>query len=147
MDKHKRPGSLSMKTTIALIVIIFMMAVGGTLIAYTVYKNVFVKSFDIQFRVTDGTIVGINADPNLHFGSAPKGSASVVKEMNFLNDYTFPIMVDIEIEGAIAPSVVVEDNRFTLQPGERRSLKWTVDTSNLEPGNYTGNALIVYKRV
>lgn len=143
----RNPRSMSMKTTIALMVIIFMVAVGGTLIAYTIYTNVYVAGFDIEFEVSEAGNVGINADSNLNFGKLPfNSSASAIKEMNFFNDYGFPVLVQIDVESAVKKYVIVTENYFVLQPGEHKSVDWIARNYDLPTGNYTGRAMVVYKR-
>lgn len=142
-----RADGLSTKTTVALMVIIFLIAVGGTLIAYTIYHNVYVAIFEIEFDLSESHYIGFNADANLNFGKIPQGGSSAIKEMNVFNDYHFPILVHFEVEGEAAPFVQIDANDFVLQPGEMKHVKWSVSVHDEPLGTYKGRATVVYQRV
>jgi hypothetical protein len=146
--KKKKTEPIGLKTTVALIVIILLVGTGGTMIAYTLYDLVFVKTFDISFEISPFKIIGINADPTLDFGKVPVEGSSSVKYMNLLNDNEFPVFVEIEVKGNASPFVTFEDTAFELKPGEYRKLRVSVNVAGSPPlGSRTGQATVIFRRI
>ena len=62
---------INLKSTTALVLIIFLLGFGGTMLFYSLYKIAHTSEFEIQFNIERGMKAGFNADPNLFFGTLP----------------------------------------------------------------------------
>jgi len=145
--KVKKEG-LNLKVTTALILIIFILGFGGTMWFYALYKVVHVEIHDIKIKVVEGTKVGFNADSSLEFGKIPEKGGTANKKVVLYNDREFPVMVQIRIKGEVAQFIQLEDNNFILAPGEEKLLNVyaVVPRDFNKPGNYTGEAKIIFFR-
>jgi hypothetical protein len=143
--KHK---SLDLKTTTALIIIIFLLGFGGTMLYYAFYKVSYMKIYDIQIEATEGNLIGFNADPTLHFGKIPISGGSAKKMLNTGNDVDFPLLVNIRIKGDAARFITVSDNNYILQPGESKKIDVyaTIPINFSEVGVFTGEAKVIMFR-
>ena len=149
--KHsKKDSGFSLKSTTALIIIIFLIGFGSTMWYYALHKVAYVHVFEMQVElVSESRLAGFNADPNLNFGQLPAAGGRAKKEMNLRNEYDIPLLVEIRIKGDIAELVYIDENYFTLQPGEVKHIWMTLSVpkdSSYAPGNYTGTAKVLYKR-
>lgn len=145
MAKEK---GLSLKTTSALIIIVFLLGFGGTMMYYAFYKVAFIRTFDIHLETSEHNLLGFNADPTLHFGKVPMTGGISRKELNIWNDWDIPLRVEIRLKGEVAPFISVENNTFVLEPGETKkvSVYATVPPGFNRIGNFTGEAKVIYFR-
>jgi hypothetical protein len=139
-------SGLSLKSTLALIIIIFLLGVGGTVWYYALCKVVLIKTFDIEVNTVSDLVVGLNADPNLHFGKIPNVGGIAKKTISFANSNDFPVLVKISFKGKAARFIETEDNTFLLNPDETRNLDvFAVIPDNFNRvGTYRGAAKIMY---
>ena len=140
---------MSVKTTLCLVIVIFLLGIGGTMWYYALYEVAFVKIFDIEVKVVSGSrIIGFNADPTLHFGKIPETGGIAEKELNLFNDWDIPLLLEIRVKGDAAGFIRVEDNNFMMQPGEVRKLKVyaAVPQGFNRSGVYTGEAKVLFLR-
>ncbi|MBN1543844.1 hypothetical protein JW898_00100 [Candidatus Woesearchaeota archaeon] len=145
--KSKSKG-LSLKTTTALIIIIFLLGIGTTMWYYALYKVAYVKIYDIEIKTSPDKFIGFNVDPTLHFGILPSEGGIGKKELNVMNDWDIPLLLSVRINGDAAQFIKVEDNNFILQPGEARSIAvYAIIPAGFgQEGIYTGEAKIIYLR-
>ena len=98
---------------------------------------------DVEVR---RNVMGFNTDTDaLHFGGLSPGDR-VERWVNISNDNTFSIRVTTRFSGDTA-RFAFADQDFVLQPGELRdhSIVLRPDPDTPE-GNYTGTALITFRR-
>jgi hypothetical protein len=138
---------LSLKTTVTLIVIVFLLGAGFVAWYFALYKVAYVKTYDIQMKVVNERMVGFNIDPNLHYGKLPLGSIGK-KEMNLFNDWDIPLLISIRVKGNASQFIKVEENNFIIDPDETRKLFIYAEIpSGFENlGNYSGEARVMYLR-
>lgn len=139
----------SLRTVIFLVFIIFMISAGLTMIAHTLYKNVYVVEFPIWFKISESNRIGFSGDPNLHFGKVPNGGASSVKKMNLHNDFDFPVDVFFEVRGNVTPFVTLDNTEdLTINPGNSTTIEVKVITdSESKQGDYEGVVTVIYRRI
>ncbi len=150
MNKKKKSTGLSLKTTTALIIIVFLLGLGGTLTFYSFYKILNIQFYDIQLEVIPaGRHAGFNADPTLNFGKLPVSGGKAMKEINTHNYWDDPVLVSIRIKGNATGFIQVTENDFVLQPGEGKTVRaYAVVPRGYEhTGIYTGTAKVVTLRV
>ncbi|MBU2561322.1 MAG: hypothetical protein KKD17_03415 [Nanoarchaeota archaeon] len=146
--KSKSKG-LSLRTTTALILIIFLLGMGGTAWYYALYKVAYIQVFDIEIKIVPGSkAIGFNADPTLHFGKLPEVGGKAEKELNLFNDWDIPLLLMIRVKGDAAPFISVENNTFIMQPKEFRKIKVyaVVPEGFNKTGIYTGEAKVMFLR-
>ncbi len=145
---RKKDTGLSLRATTALIIIIFLFGFGGTMWYYAIHKVVYVRTYDIHIELVDENRAGFNVDPTLDFGKLPVYGGQVKKFMNLGNDQDFPVLVSIQVKGDAAQFVQLEDNDFTLEPGEVKKLSVyaIVPENQATQGIYTGKAKITFLR-
>ena len=104
-------------------------------------------SVDMDAEIKAGNKVGLNADRDaLHFGMLAPGNSGA-RIINTTNNRDIPVIVQIYTGGNISVWVHVEDNSYTLQPGETKMVKVGLTVPyNAKPGNYTGILVGVFKR-
>jgi hypothetical protein len=73
----KKDKGLGLKSTTALIIIIFLLGFGGTMFYYAFYKVAYMKIYDIRIETSEVMHVGLNADPTLDFGKMTWTSLSL----------------------------------------------------------------------
>lgn len=132
----KKSKGLSLKTTSALIIIIFLFGVGMSAFFFGMYKIALVQTFDIKINVENARVVGFSADPYLDFGTIPGSGGTAQRTINMHNAFDFPVKVNIVTKGEATPYMQFEDNNFILQPDEAR----TVTAYAVIPGGFNRNA-------
>jgi len=137
-----------MKPTKLIILLLSVFLIGYTLtvVTYTALN----KPIDIQripIDVEVGYTVGINVDTDaFHFGrTSPGGSAW--REFNIKNEKDYVQEVLIRFEGDVAYWMKPSLNNFTFGPGQTKKITLTVNVpENAEVGNYTGEAVFIFKK-
>ncbi len=115
-------GQFSLKTTALLILLVFFIGAGTTLMYYSFYTITHMTIYDIQLKTMDANHIRFDAGANLNFGALPAAGAIAKKEINLANTKDVPIEVDITITGTVSPFIQLEENNFILQPGETKKL-------------------------
>lgn len=139
---------LSLKSTTALLIIVIVLGIGGTMWYYALYKVVYVEEYDIEFKTSEQNHIGYNVDPTLHYGMIPMTGGTAEKKIELENDWEIPLMVQIRLKGEAADYASVSDNNFIMEPlsHKRVSLYITVPPDHGELGIYTGMAKVIYMR-
>ncbi|MFH1669083.1 MAG: hypothetical protein ABIA62_04095 [Candidatus Woesearchaeota archaeon] len=149
--KHKvsKSKGFSLKTTLALIIIVLLIGIGTTMMYYSFYNVVYVETFDIHIETGEYKHIGINADSTLNFGKIPSTGGIAKKEFNLDNNMNFPVTVSILLRGDAAGFIRIDENDFILQPGENRKLPIyaVVPTGFGIQGNFTGKATVKLLRI
>lgn len=107
-------------------------------------KSLSQEEFFVRMEV--GTSAGFDLNTSaLILGRLPPGTSSN-RRIILSNDYDFPIVAEISVEGDI-DSFLVFDPVIYLETGEKRNI--TISTINIPEntayGNYTGTITIVFK--
>lgn len=92
-----------------------------------------------------GEAIGINPFVDrVDFGDVPQGAA-VSKVLSFTNEGTVPNQVRIYIMGGVGQFVKVEEKSFTIQPGEKRSIKFELimPPSATPEEKFSGRVIVV----
>lgn len=147
-NKQTNSNGMSIKAVTALVIIIFLLGLGGTMWYYALYKISYTQFFDIKLETKEGKQLGFNVDPTLNFGHLPSMGGKVKKELNLINEKDIPLIVQIRIKGDATQFISVEENNFILQPGEVKQVNIyaIIPESFGEVGVYTGEAKITYMR-
>lgn len=135
-----------------LILLILLFAIIGIAVTITSYfffviDTIRIIPMDVEFSPS---YFGISGDTDaLHFGRvALINDAFATKFINITNDKNHASVVSITFSGEMAPWTEVKENNFILEPGEDKKLEFNViPPENAVPGNYTGKAKIVIKRM
>jgi len=145
---HAKDSRFNLKTTTALVIIVFLIGFGSTMMYYAFYKVNYMKLYEIKIETTSDRTVGFNADPDLHFGRVPMTGGTSEKELNLNNDESFPVRVQMRVTGDAAKFVIVEENNFILGPGESRKLKVKAVIPDMfnKAEVYWGEAKIIFFR-
>jgi hypothetical protein len=140
--------ALSLKATVALIIIIFLAGFGGTMWYYALYQVAYVQIYDIEVKSVEGNLIGFNADPTLHFGKIPNRGGTSQKDMILTNDWDIPLLVQIRLKGEAAQFISTDDNNFILGPKELRHVYFyaTIPDGWNKTDIYTGEAKVMYLR-
>ena len=147
---HKKKEAFSLRTTIILLVVVFLLGIGGVTFYYAFYKVVNMRIYDLEIKVVEDRHIGFNADPTLHFGMLPMTGGTSEKQIIINNSNDIPVRVDISLSGDAAGYVSVEDNHFTLKPLEIRNIKAYATIPNgvfFEKVNITGEAKVKLIRI
>lgn len=117
-------------------------------IFYTNYYILDIGKTTAEFKVVGPQNSGFNLDTDaIHLGTLPPGSTSE-REAIIGNDYNFPIKIDIKSKGVGAKYIFVDENKFVIEPDEVRTvIFYAATTQDIEPGNYSADISIIYKRV
>ncbi|NQU79867.1 hypothetical protein HQ545_08940 [Candidatus Woesearchaeota archaeon] len=115
--------NLNIKTVIFLVIIIFVLGMGATLMYYGISKIAHVQNYDVRIETGEPKYIGFNADPTLDFGILPISGGSVKKELLITNEYDMPIAINIRVSGDVVPFIQITDNDFILNPKESRKIK------------------------
>jgi hypothetical protein len=102
-------------------------------------------TLNMYFETAD--IMGVNTDSEaLYFGKNYPGGTSL-RQINITNDYNYPVVVSIKVEGEIAQFITVSDNDFYLEPKERKTIRYYLETRDDTPyQNFTGITRVVISR-
>lgn len=122
------------------------MGLGLASIFYSLYYIYDVQDIPMDVKVQDH--VGFNLDTDaLHFGivmSPGYAGRSIV----VTHPLDRPLQVVIQTSGEIAPWVEANYWEFVLQPGETKSVLFELYCpEGVEPGNYSGNVRVTFKRI
>ncbi|HII72780.1 TPA: hypothetical protein HA265_08545 [Candidatus Woesearchaeota archaeon] len=146
MKKAKK--TLSLKTAILLVLLIFFIGVSISTWYYSIFKVVLVKTFDLEVKVSESHLVGFNVDPTLHYGKVPSIGGIAEKKIMLKNDFDFPVRVRLRAKGEATEFFQLEDNDFILEPGTTRGLNSYMEIPpGTAEGIYVGEAKITYLRV
>jgi len=144
----KKNEGFSSTTTIALIMIIFILGFGGTMWYYALYKVVYVQYYDITLNISDASVIGFSADATLHFGRVPNTGGFSKKEINLINDFDFPVLVNVKVKGPVSPFIAMNESDFVLAPKEvKHVIVFAIVPDNYnKTSDFTGMARIRYIR-
>ncbi|MBT7903014.1 hypothetical protein HN587_04050 [Candidatus Woesearchaeota archaeon] len=133
-------------TLFILFFLVLLFSIGITSLAYSSYKVVEKSTMLYDFKV-NGSIVGINVDPDaIHFGMVPGGSSSE-RKVFVTNSHDVPVNVKIYAVGDYPDLVIPRNNSFSLEPLEKFPLFFRVfPPIGIEDGYYSGKIIIIFER-
>jgi hypothetical protein len=132
---------------ISLIFLVIFAALITSIITFIVIeksKILQVNKYSMDVKVTNDSIIGINADPGFHFGSLRRGEGSAKKII--ITGVEEDMLVVIAKRGEIAKWVSVPD-KFILKKGEDKNISIAVGIPQNAPlGNYTGELIVMMRK-
>lgn len=129
------------KKVIILVVLLFVIAVLLTILSLSIDKDQRLLLFEkqIETSVEISQRIGFNVDnSSLVFGKVPI-SASSYRSLNLSNNYSFPILIEFNLEGNIS-DFLVYDSVVYLESGEKKviGIRTINIPENTTYDNYTG---------
>ncbi len=111
---------------------------------YFVIENII--KLDMSVKIADH--FGLNADADaIKFGMITPGASSQ-RSILVNNNATYPLSVVLVKSGYISDWVKVSENNFILKGNESKQINFEVSApDNIDFGNYTGKAKIIFKKV
>ncbi|MBU0894015.1 MAG: hypothetical protein KKF48_02455 [Nanoarchaeota archaeon] len=133
-----------------LIIFLFVVSILIFLLTFKINMigNVVLQEKEIPIDLTIGEKAAFNLTKGFfNFGRIPYGSSSA-RKLNITNDYSFPILVEFEIQGDENISDFFLFNKtITLEPGEIKKVEINTINFNDEPfGTYSGKLIVRIKR-
>jgi hypothetical protein len=104
-----------------------------------------VKSIPIEVTVTNTSLLGFNTGTDkLYFGTTNPGGIS---DRTAAIVTSYESIVTVSVAGQVDGWVSVSENNIRMIPNEPRDIRVRLRVpENATPGNYTGAAIITYKR-
>ncbi len=147
MRKKKKSSSLPLYKVILVILIAVLLTAGITSIAYSFYKILDYKEFDISVQVTKEKHIGFNLDPGVfNFGKVPLGSTA---KRNATMNHKYPdeIIVRMKVSGNVRELINLDKNYFLLEPNVVEQIEVSAKIpSNQTLGNYSGKLKVYFER-
>ena len=121
---------------------VLLFSIGGFFFAH---KPIQTNTFYASVNVTDGIGFDINSTA-LTFGNVVKGGSSN-RNINLLNDYPFPVVAVIRVDGDISPLLNYED-AVGIKSNESKKLSFNVIAPvSYDENFYSGNVTVeLYRR-
>lgn len=101
----------------------------------------------ISTSLSVGNTTGFNVTTDsISFGKLTRGNAALRDDVSITNNYDFPIVIEISLDGNIKEFLKYEDEVF-LNPNESKNLSFsTIEITDQEEGSYTGVFSFVFKK-
>lgn len=130
---------------LVLLISALLLAIAATTAFFTWYYVVDVQEVDIELIVAD--YVGIDASTGyLGFGGVPPGGSGT-RWIVIKNIYNTPVKVSIRAEGEVAPFVSMDYYKFSLQPGQNKTVIAAATVPDeFELGTYAGILQVWFTR-
>jgi len=111
-------------------------------------SSIILDKKEIPITLSIGNESGFNITKDtISFGALSKGNSATREDISVINNYDFPIVLEISVEGK-AKDFVIYENMVYLEPKESKSLSFsTIIITNESYGDYFGKAVIMFKRV
>lgn len=145
LSKRKKHSKLRL---FVLLVIIALFTSSVVEIIYFFYSVKYVKVYDAFLRV-ERDKVGLNVDvetSKLNLGIVPPGG-SVKREIVLVNNGTEPFMGSVVTKGKIAKFLLIEKEFILENDGPTRLSLIAKVPSDTRVGNYSGQIIIVLRKV
>jgi len=142
---------------VLLVLVVFFVGIALASLFHAFYVVHEVVLVPMDAYVVEANSAGFNLDPDkIHFGLVPVNSPYATRAFEYNNTYGFPVILDISVEGDIAPMISYEHNgeryvdglKIYLEPGERGPVTYIFapDSSAHIGTYYQGNVRVVVKR-
>jgi len=141
--KKRRQNQKIAKILILCIVIIFLIAIIIQIFNYYNFSKIKeIKTIEMEIKVSDH--IGINLDTeSLIFGTVIPGGGAT-RSLRIESDE--PVFVTVKLKGALAKWSGVKENNFVFNG--TKFLTFFVNVPKFTQfGNYTGEAIIIFKKV
>ena len=124
---------------IMLAIAVMIIGVSATVSYYFLTQVVEIKTMPYDFNTTDQMIAGYNLDTDMvHFGVIPLGYQAR-RYFEITNTHDFPVLVRLEARGDGEEFFAFTDNKFTMQPGENRTINVFVIPDSI--GHFEGEII------
>jgi len=123
-----------MKKVAFIILLLAFLIFSVSLISYF-YGDLETREFYTSVNITDSLGFDVNGSA-LTFGNIPFLGSST-RSFNFENNYDFPVLVKINVDGEISPFLSFEDN-IRVESGKSEKIIFAVSSNGAERKFYEG---------